>query len=85
MTGYGLEAASNSDYAGLPILDPEDSFGVTVRNALQVASGQPRRLQKRYGRRRRLVRVIDRPHDVVDANLVHAETKHQGFSCWESE
>ena len=48
-----------------------------MRNALQVRSRQRCRLQKRYCRRRRLVRIIDRPHDVVDADPVHAEAQHE--------
>jgi len=59
--------------------DPEDALGVGMRDALQVSSGERCRLQKRNGRRRRLVWVIDRPHDVVDADLIHAESEHEGI------
>src|SRR5690606_15364647 len=57
--------------------DAEDAFGIAVAEFLALLPGQRRRIDPLRRRCGGLVRIIDGPHDIVDADAVDAVAQRQ--------
>src|SRR5689334_21834687 len=53
--------------------EPENPLGIAMGDQLALLVGQLRRLDERDRRRRRLIGMVDCPHDVVDPDLLDTE------------
>src|SRR3970282_402475 len=57
--------------------DMENPLGRAVTDLLALVIGERRLVDPRDGRRRRLIGIVDRPHDVVSPDLVDAVAERQ--------